>query len=61
MYMCVCVHTPYLPYSFIWTLGCLLSIVNSVALNTGEHVSFQITVFSRYMPKSGIARSYDSF
>ena len=43
-------------------LGCshVLAIVNSAAMNTGMHVSFQITVFifSRYMPRIGIAGSY---
>ena len=37
-----------------------LATVNSAAMKTGVHVSFQIIVFSRYMPKSGIARSYGS-
>ena len=32
--------------------------VNSAAMNIGVHVTFQIRVFSRYMPRSGIARSY---
>ena len=43
-------------------LGCfhVLAIVNSAAVNTGVHVSFQIMVFSRYMPRSGIAGSYGS-
>ena len=43
-------------------LGCLhvLAIVNSVAMNTEVHVSFQIIVLSGYMPRSGIARSYSS-
>ena len=43
-------------------LGCfhVLVIVNSAAMNTGVHVSFQIRVFifSGYMPRSGIAESY---
>ena len=32
-------------------LGCfhVMVIVNSAAINTGLHVSFQIMVFSRYM------------
>ena len=34
--------------------------MNSASVNTGEHVSFWITVFSKYMPRSGIARSYGS-
>ena len=46
--MCV----PHLLYPFI------LAIVNSAAVNIGVHVSFQIMVFSRYMPRSGIAGSY---
>ena len=41
-------------------LGCLhiLTIVNSAAMNIGVHVSFQVRVFSGYMPRSGIAGSY---
>ena len=43
-------------------IGCwhVLAIVNSDAMNLGVHVSFQTTVFifSRYMPRSGIAGSY---
>ena len=43
-------------------LGCfhVLAIVNSAAMNTGMHISFQIMFFSRYMPRSGNAWSYDS-
>ena len=29
-----------------------------IAMNIGVHVSFRIMVFSRYMPRSGIAGSY---
>ena len=42
-------------YSFInGHLGCfhVLAIVNGAAMNTGVHVSFQIMVFSGYMPRS---------
>ena len=41
-------------------LGCVhvLAIVNSVAMNTGVHISFWIRVLSGYMPRSGIAGSY---
>ena len=59
-------HCRYIPcflYSFIyqWTLGGfhVLTIVNSAAVNIEVHVSFWITVFSEYMPKSGITGSYD--
>ena len=38
----------------------VLAVGNSAAVNLGVHVPFWITVFSRYMPKSGIARSYGS-
>ena len=37
-----------------------LAIVNSAAENTGVHISFQIMVFSGYMPRIGIAESYGS-
>ena len=41
-------------------LGCfhVLDVVNSAAMNTEVHVSFQIIVILRYMYRSGIARSY---
>ena len=37
-------------------LGCfhVLIIINSAAMNIEVHVSFQIMVFFRYMPRSGI-------
>ena len=53
-------------YPFIcqWTFRLLhiLAIENSAAMNIGVHVSFRIRVFvfSRYMPRSGIAGSYGS-
>ena len=41
-------------------LGCFraLAIVNSAAVNIGVNVSLWITVFSEYMPRSGIAGPY---
>ena len=44
-------------------LGCfhVLAIVNSAAMNNGIYVSFSILVSSGYMPRSGIAGSYDGF
>ena len=43
-------------------LGCfhVLVIVNSAAVKIGVHVSFQIIVFSRYMPRNGVAGSYST-
>ena len=43
-------------------LGCfhVLAIVNSAAMNIDAHVSFLIIVFSRYIPRSGVAGSYGS-
>ena len=44
-------------------LGCfhVLAIVNSAAMNSGIHVSFSILVSSGFVPRSGIAGSYDGF
>ena len=41
-------------------LGCfhVLALVSSAAMNTGVRVSFQIIVFSGFMPKSGFAGLY---
>ena len=39
----------------------VLAIVNSVAVNTGVHVSLSILVSLVCMPRSGIAGSYGSF
>ena len=44
-------------------LGCfhVLAVVNGAAMNIGVHVSFSVMVSSGYMPRNGIAGSYDSF
>ena len=58
--MCVCI--PHFLYSFFnGYLNCfhVLAFINSVAMNIGVHVSFQIRVFifSGYMPRSEISES----
>ena len=68
--MCVCVsvcvyHSLFIHSSEDVHLGyfaCfhVLATLSSAAVNTGVHVSFQIMVFSSYMPRSRIAGSYDS-
>ena len=60
MYMC---HIFFIHSSVDGHLGCfhVLAIVNSAAMNIAVHVSFQIMVYSGYMPRSGIAGSYGSF
>ena len=42
-------------------LGCfhVLAILNNAAMDIGMHISFQIILFSRYIPRSGIAESYN--
>ena len=46
------------PFLCQWHLGCFH--VLAIVMNTGVHASFQIMVFSGYMPRSGVAGSYDS-
>ena len=69
--VCVCVYTDtYTPHIFFihlsvdGYLGCfhILAIVNNAAVNIGVSVSFQISVsvFFRYIPRSGIAGLYGS-
>ena len=63
IYLCVYIsHMFFIHSSVDGHLHCshVLAIANSAAMNIGVHVSFQLMVFSRYMPRSGIARSYGS-
>ena len=58
-YICI-LHLLYPPICW-WTfrlLPCLGYCRNSAAVNTGVHLSFWIRVFSGYVPRSGITRSY---
>ena len=56
-------HNFFIHLSVYGHLGCfhVLAIVNSAPVNNGIHVSLSILVSSRYMPRSGIARSYGGF
>ena len=58
-----CIYLPHLLYPFLcrWT-GCfhVWAIANSAAMNIKVQASFQVMVFSRYMPRSGISGSYGS-
>ena len=58
-YSIVCIYSA---SSLSIPLGCLhvLAIVNSAAGNTGVPVSFRAMFFSGYVPRSGIAGSYDT-
>ena len=53
----ICIHS-----SVDGRLGCfhVLAILNSAAMDTEVHVSFQIMIFSQYMLRSGIAGSCGS-
>ena len=53
---------PHLHSSVDGNLCCfhVWAIANSAAVNTGVHISFQVMVFSGYMPRSSIAGSYGS-
>ena len=57
MYHILFVHSSVVEHS-----GCfhVLAKVNTATVNIGVHVSFQITVSSRYVPRSWIAGSYSS-
>ena len=58
--LCICITS--LPIPVNGLLGCVhvLAIVNSAAVNITVPASFQIMVFSGYMPRSGIAGLYGS-
>ena len=59
-----CMYIPHLLHLFIcqwhFVFFHVFPTVNSVATNTGVHASFWIVIFSRYMPRSGIAESYST-
>ena len=53
-------HISFIHSSVDGPLGCfrVLAVVNSAAVNIRVHVSFQIVIFSVYMPRSEVAGSY---
>ena len=69
MCVCMCVYI-YIcikhlhPFIHLWPLACfhILATINTVAMNTAVHVSFQISVFVsfRHIPRSAIAGSHSS-
>ena len=61
-FRCICVTHLFYPFLCDGHLGCfhVLAIVNSVTVNIGVHVCFQIMVFLGYTSRSGIAESYSS-
>ena len=64
IFHCVYIYHNFFTHSSVdGHLGCFhaLAIVNSAAMNNEIHVSFSILVSLGYMPKSGIAGSYDGF
>ena len=60
IYVCVCVCVYIYGIFFCWWKLSLLSCPGycSAAVNFGVHISFEIMVFSGYMPRSGISGSY---
>ena len=61
MYIYIHTHKIFFIHSSVdGHLGCfhVLAVINSAAMNIGVNESFQIMVFSGYMPRSGIAGSY---
>jgi len=51
-------HHIFICSSFEGHLGGFQVLAIVIAMNTGVHVSLEITVLSRYMPRSGIAGLY---
>ena len=62
IYIHIHTHTFFIHSSVNGHLGCfhLLAIANSAPVNTGMHVSFWISIFSRYTRRSRIAGLYGS-
>ena len=57
------IYSFFIPSSVDGYFGCfsVLAIAKSAAMNIGVYVPVWISVFTRYMPKSGIAGSYGNY
>ena len=64
MYVCVYIHThlffTHSPVDGHLSCFLILAVVLNASVNIRVHVSFQITVVFRYIPRNGIAGSYGS-
>ena len=64
LYSHTCMHTPPRPHALLCRRASrplhVLAAVDAAAVSTGVRVSFWITVFLRYLLRSGAAGSYDS-
>ena len=61
IFRCIYVYHIFVPLLMdMYVVFCVLTVVNSAALNIVMHVSFGTILLSGYMPKSGIAGSSGS-
>ena len=64
LYVCVYIHThlffTHSPVDEHLSCFLILAVVLNASMNIRVHVSFQITVVFRYIPRNGIAGSYGS-
>ena len=52
---CLCMYMYHIFFIHLsMNICCWLDVVNSAAMNTRVHVSFWITVLSRYIPRTGV-------
>ena len=61
VFHCIYVPQPLYPFICHGHSFRVLAIINSAVVTIGVHVSFSVLISSGYMPRSGIAGSYDGF